>query len=81
MKARQLIGSASYGPDVLKVIYAAFDDAWTHLAPMHSATPLMTEATRLKLANIILSLAEPNSNDADSIKNAALHIMAMRDKT
>ena len=81
MKARQLIGSASYGPDVLRVLYAAFDDAWAHLAPTHSATPLMIEATRLKLANVVLSLAEPNSNDADSIKDAALRTMALRDKT
>jgi hypothetical protein len=30
-KARQLIGSASFGPEVLKVLFSAFDDAWAHL--------------------------------------------------
>jgi hypothetical protein len=28
MKARQLIDCASYGPEELKVIEQAFDDAW-----------------------------------------------------
>jgi hypothetical protein len=80
-KARQLIGSASFGPEVLKVLFSAFDDAWAHLAPTHSANPLVIEATRLKLANVILSLAQPDSKDADQIKNAALRIMAIDDAT
>jgi hypothetical protein len=80
MKARQLIGNTSYGPDVLRVLYAAFDDAWVHLAPTHSASPLMIEATRLKLANVILSLAQLDSKDADQLKTAALRIMAIDDQ-
>ena len=77
-KARQLIGSASFGP---KVLFSAFDGAWAHLAPTHSANPLVIEATRLKLANVILSLAQPDSKDADQIKTAALRIMAIDDAT
>lgn len=33
MKARQLIGESSYGPEVLKVLYQAFDQAWAEVAP------------------------------------------------
>jgi hypothetical protein len=32
MKARQLIDGASYGPDALKVIVKAFDEAWVMIA-------------------------------------------------
>jgi hypothetical protein len=81
MKARRIIGSTSFGPEVLRVLFSAYDDAWAHLAPTHSANPLVIEATRLKLANVILSLAEPNSKDADQIKTAALRIMAVDDNT
>ena len=33
MKARQLVGRASFPPDDLKVIFGAFDDAWVRLLP------------------------------------------------
>ena len=32
MKARQLIDGASFGPDALKAIGAAFDAAWAEIA-------------------------------------------------
>jgi hypothetical protein len=32
MKARQLIGSASFQPVELKVMFEAFDDAWDEVA-------------------------------------------------
>ena len=32
MKARQLIQGATYGPETLKVIGKAFDDAWSEIA-------------------------------------------------
>jgi hypothetical protein len=35
MEARRLIGNASYGPDTLKVLFQAFDEAWTTLAPRY----------------------------------------------
>jgi hypothetical protein len=49
--------------------------------PTHSANPLVIEATRLNLANVILSLAQPDSKDADQIETAALRIMAIDDAT
>src|SRR5262245_29322613 len=33
MKARQLIGGAAFPPDVLRVIFDAFDDAWAEVGP------------------------------------------------
>ena len=32
MRARRLIDGASFGPDALKVIYQAFDEAWVSVA-------------------------------------------------
>ena len=31
MKAKQMVEGASYGPDTLKVMGQAFDEAWTHI--------------------------------------------------
>jgi hypothetical protein len=76
MRGRQLIGSATYAPDTLKVLFKAFDDAWHELAPAVGTSPLAIEATRLRLANVILSLAGPHSDNAEQLKNAALRIMA-----
>lgn len=75
MKARQLIGGASYGPDELKVLFKAFDDAWEGLAARVGDDPQAIEAARLKLANVVLGLAAYGGNDAERIKWAALQIM------
>ena len=39
VKARPLIGSASYDPNTLKVLYKAFDDAWDQVRPQVSTRP------------------------------------------
>lgn len=75
MKARQLIGGASYGPDELKVLFKAFDDAWDVIAPSITSRPGAIEAARVKLANVILGLARYGNNNPERIKNAALQIM------
>ena len=77
MKARQLIGNASYDPKTLAILFKAFDDAWAHLAPRFSANALAIEAARLKLASIILSLGTADSTDAEQLKSAALRIMEL----
>jgi hypothetical protein len=72
MKARQLIGGASFGPDDLKVIWQAFDDAWNEIAPSVTGRAQGIEAARLKLANIVLSLARDNNRDPLALKNGAV---------
>ena len=74
MKARELIRNASYGPEHLKVLFTAFDQAWESMAGDVGTEPLAVESTRLKLASIILSLGD-ESKDPDWLKNAALQIM------
>jgi len=74
MKARNLIGNASYAPEHLKVLFTAFDQAWESIAVDVGTNPVAVEAARLKLANIILSLGD-EGKDPEWLKNAALQIM------
>ena len=77
MKARQLIEGATYGPETLKVIGKAFDDAWSEIGSHFSPSGLQAQSTRLKLARAVLSVAREDSRDPDELKNAALQVMAM----
>ena len=76
MKVRVLFADASYGPDQLKVLCKAFDAAWDQLAPNVSKRPDAVEAARMRLANIILGLANKGIFDHDQLTNAALVLMA-----
>jgi hypothetical protein len=77
MKARKLIDGASFGPDALKAIGKAFDDAWLEIAVNFGTDPLQIETARLKLAEAILSVANEDSRDAGALKRAALQRMAL----
>ena len=79
MKARPLIDDASFGPQSLKVIGQAFDDAWHDIAGNFGSEPVI-HAARLQLAAAVLSVANDDSRDADVIKHAALQAMARRYK-
>ena len=47
MRARRLIESSSYGPEELRVIWQAFDQAWETVAPLlDRASPLRTAHLR-----------------------------------
>jgi hypothetical protein len=58
MKAQSLLRGAPYGPDKLKTIYEAFDEAWAAIKPLVDDTPLAHEAARIKLANLVLAVAK-----------------------
>src|SRR5262249_50322429 len=75
MEARQIIDGASFGPEALKAIGQAFDDAWASMAPKVGSDPLRVQAARLNLANVILSIATEGSRDPDRLKEAALRAM------
>jgi hypothetical protein len=76
MKARQLLASASYGPQQLAAIYQAFDEAWEALAADIGSDPAEIETARLKLANIILSLAGTGNTDPETLKSTALRLLS-----
>jgi hypothetical protein len=77
MKARKLIDGASFGPDALKAIGQAFDEAWQEVAGNFGDDPQDIEHARFKLANAVLSIAGEDSRDVDVLKRAALQRMAL----
>jgi hypothetical protein len=77
MKASRLISGATFGPEALKVITQAFDDAWSEIAKNFAGDMLSTEAARLRLANAILANAREDSRDPEALKNAGLQAMAL----
>jgi hypothetical protein len=76
MKARPLIDGASYGPDALKAITQAYDEAWDVVAGNFGEGSI--EAGRMRLANAILSVACEDSRDVEALKRGALEAMALR---
>jgi hypothetical protein len=78
MKARRLVASGSYGPDQLKALGKAFDDAWGRLAPNVSSRPKAIEAARLKLAEIVLGLAKQGNFDPQWLADAAVQVVRSR---
>jgi hypothetical protein len=61
--ARQLIDGASFGPEALKAIGAAFDAAWAQISNNFGHDPVDVEKARLRLANALLSVANEDSRD------------------
>jgi hypothetical protein len=76
MRARDLLDNAagSFGPEAMKVIGKAFDEAWSSIAG--NFTSASEQGARLKLATIILSIANEDSRDVEALKNAAIKAMS-----
>ena len=77
MRAKQLIDSACYGPEALKIIGQAFDEAWISIAPNFGNNPATIEAARLKLAKIVLSFPHEEIASVDQVKTSSLLLMAL----
>ena len=76
MRARELIDHAAFGPDALKVIVQAFDEAWQEIVGNFGG-PQDIEAGRFRLANAVLSIAQEDSRNVEALKHAALQRMAL----
>ena len=66
MKARLLIEGAAFGPDALKVMRQAFDQAWADVEHAFT-TPELKEAARLCLADILAN-ARNDSRDVEELR-------------
>jgi hypothetical protein len=75
MKARELIDGASFGPDALKVIGQAYDEAWARIAGNFSDEQVA--GARLRLATAMLAVAEGGIRDVELLKNKALETMRL----
>jgi hypothetical protein len=77
MRARQLIDGAAFGPEAMKAIGQAFDEAWIEIAGNFGNVPVDLDNARFRLATALLSVASEDSRDVDVLKQAALQIMAL----
>ena len=77
MKARQLIDAASYGPEALKAMGQAFDEAWQTIEGNFGHDPQDIEKARLRLARALLSVASEDSRDVEVLRRGALQAMAL----
>jgi hypothetical protein len=78
MKARQLIENSSFGPDEVKAMGKALDDAWAQLAPRVDDRPEAIEAARFALADIILSLGAQGNFNPQWLADTAVKFMVTR---
>jgi hypothetical protein len=77
MKARQFVDGASYGPETIKVMGLAFDEAWKAIEANFGHDPHDIEKARLRLAHALLSVASEDSRDVQALKAGALQAMAL----
>jgi hypothetical protein len=75
-EAKKLIAGASYGPAELKIISDAFEAAWQDIANDY-VSPLAIQAARLKLANVVLSLASDGIRDGEKLRTEGARVMRL----
>jgi regulator of protease activity HflC (stomatin/prohibitin superfamily) len=78
MKARALIDRAPFGPETVKAIGEAFDQASARIKRIFDDDPNAAEVARIRLARAILSVATEGNTDVRDLKNRAIVEMANR---
>jgi len=81
VNAKRMISGASYGPEALKAVGQAFDEAWLQIAGNFGDEPGDIEKARLRLARALLSIAHEDSRDVGVLRQAALERMALDYRT
>jgi hypothetical protein len=77
MKARRLVDGASFGPETLKILGQAFDEAWHEIEKNFGDSSSQIENARIRLAEALLSLASEDNTRVAALKAGALQAMAM----
>ena len=77
MKAAKILAGCTYGPETLKIIGKAFDDAWADIAELFAEDTDQVVAARERLAHAALIAATEDCRDPELLKNMALRIMAL----
>jgi hypothetical protein len=67
-----IVDTPSYGPEVLKAIAQAFDEAWANIAGNFGGEARAAETARSKLAEALLLAAREGNRDPEALKAAAL---------
>ena len=76
MKARALIDGAPFGPETVKAIGEAFDQASARIEKIFDGDTNAAEVARIRLAKAILSVATEGNTDVRDLKNRAIVEMA-----
>jgi hypothetical protein len=77
MRARFLIENSTFSPEVLHVLFEAFDAAWSEIASHFNGDDQLLEEARTRLAHAVLIVAYDDSDEVERVKNDALQIMAL----
>ena len=77
MKAAKILAGCTYGPETLKIIGKAFDEAWADIATHFVGDTHRADAARERLAHAVLIAVAEDSRDHQEIKHTALQIMAL----
>jgi hypothetical protein len=75
---RALLENASFGPDTLKLLGQAFDEAWQEIGGKYG--PKAAEDRRTWLALILLKLAGDGERDPVNLKSMALKVMRQEER-
>jgi hypothetical protein len=78
MRSRKVIGSAAFPSDELKMIFDAFDDAWTEVVSEVGSDAGAIDAARFSLATIVLSLANARPIDRMALKSTAVDAFRLK---
>ena len=77
MKAAKILAGSTYGPERLRIVSKAFDEAWANIATHFSGNEDRALAARERLAHAVLIAATEGSQESEPIKDMALQIMAL----
>jgi hypothetical protein len=67
VKAKVYLGIACCDPHTRETLHRAFDDAWVHIEPQVRPRRRDIEASRFKVAEIVLRLAKNGCRDPSAI--------------
>ena len=76
MRARRIIEGAAFGPEVLKLVMQAFDEAWMVVAPRFTADE--HEHARAELAEAVMNVAREDSAEVERVREAGLRAMRLK---
>lgn len=69
---QHVVRATSFGPDALAVIFKAYDQAWSEIAPRIGTEPAAIDSARTSLAIIVLGLAHAGTMAPDGLKTMAV---------
>ena len=70
------LDNKAFGPEALKTLRQAFDEAWQTIADNFGDDPTLIDAAQTRLANALLSVAKDQTRDVEQLKRAAMQIVA-----